>query len=399
MSELDLLFLVLAVLYGWECSWWVPRGSVAFRTWLGRRWRSAQPGDLLGNQRGGLVFAHPLPPLGTLLVANQFPLSLSPEALLAFVAPSINPGGRPAQTGKLFRFEDIRTIEARARTVQINGEPLLKTPSPNFAEHLVEHLRLLQKLPPAKREEEIQRLLADTLGVRAAKDRWEDFQGQTARLRWFTNCLFAYLFLSAPVLIWQFGLRHTWPGLLLGLLALTLTTAILFYRAHKHFYPRAVDERFTHFLLTLLAPASTIRAHDVLSRPLFEDFHPLTLAKLFCTAQQFRDYARFVLTEIRHPALPVCPREEPAAREAERQARLRWQKLVENFLEQNGLNPDEILRPPAPADETCSAYCPRCLTQFTAGTEACEDCGGLALVKFPAAGAAPARIAERQGRG
>ena len=34
MSELDLLFLVLAVLYGWECSWWVPRGSVAFRTWL-----------------------------------------------------------------------------------------------------------------------------------------------------------------------------------------------------------------------------------------------------------------------------------------------------------------------------------------------------------------------------
>ena len=73
MSDLQLLFLVLALLYGWECACWVGRGSVAIRSWLGRRWRITHPGTLLGNQRGGFVFAHPLPPLGTLdnLISNS----------------------------------------------------------------------------------------------------------------------------------------------------------------------------------------------------------------------------------------------------------------------------------------------------------------------------------------
>ena len=33
MSDLQLLFLVLALLYGWECACWINRGSVAFRSW------------------------------------------------------------------------------------------------------------------------------------------------------------------------------------------------------------------------------------------------------------------------------------------------------------------------------------------------------------------------------
>src|SRR5207249_2715145 len=85
MSDLELLFLILALIYGWECACWLPRGSVAFRTWFGKRWRLVNPGMLLGNQNGGFVFAHPLPPLGTILAATQFPLSLSPEAVLVHV--------------------------------------------------------------------------------------------------------------------------------------------------------------------------------------------------------------------------------------------------------------------------------------------------------------------------
>ena len=64
MSDVQLLFLVLAVLYAWECACWVTRGTVVFRSWLGRAWHSSPPSTLLGNQRGGFTFAHPLPPLG-----------------------------------------------------------------------------------------------------------------------------------------------------------------------------------------------------------------------------------------------------------------------------------------------------------------------------------------------
>ena len=39
MTEVQLLFLVLAFIYACECVCWLPAGAVAFRTWLGRRWR------------------------------------------------------------------------------------------------------------------------------------------------------------------------------------------------------------------------------------------------------------------------------------------------------------------------------------------------------------------------
>jgi hypothetical protein len=133
MNELQLLFLVLAVLYAWECACWLPRGSVAFRAWLGRRWRVAHPGTLLGNQRAGFVFAPPLPPLGYFVASHQLPLSISAEAMLAHVAVSVNPGGLPPQSGKCFRFDEIRHLEARGKRARINDEVLLVASSPGHA--------------------------------------------------------------------------------------------------------------------------------------------------------------------------------------------------------------------------------------------------------------------------
>jgi hypothetical protein len=382
MSELELLFVVLVVIYGCECTCWLRRGSVAFRTWTGRRWRVAHPGEVLGNQRGGLVFAHPLPPLGTLLTGNQYPLSLSPDAVLAYVAPSINPGWRPAQTEEVVPFDGIRSVEAGARAVRVNGQVLLKAASPGLAAQLARDLRRLSALAPAERAGAIAEILNASLDTKAIEQRWQEFRKQTAKVRLVTNVLFGYLFALAPMVIWQLGFRLCWLGLLLGLLALTITTAILFHRAHKLFYPAAEDERFTHFLTILLSPATTIRAQDVLSRPLFEAFHPLALAKVFCPEQEFRALAQSVVREIRFPGLPVCPREEPLAQAAERHARAALQQAVEGFLAQGGVRPDELAQPPTPNDETCRSYCPRCLAQFTTSEGSCADCGGLARVSF-----------------
>jgi hypothetical protein len=397
VSELELLFLVLAVIYGWECACWLRRGSVAFRTWFGRRWRPVHPGALLGNQRGGFIFAQPLPPLGTLLTGNQFPLSLSPEAVLAYVAPTVNPGWRPAQTEALFRFDDIRKVEARGKQVRVNGELLLRAPSPMFAAQIAEQLRQLLKLAPAARESAIEAMVRDAFDCKAIERRWQDFQKQTGKLRLLTNGLFGYLFILTPILIWQLGLRLCWLGLLAGLLAFTIAAAVSFHRSHKTFYPAAEDERFTHFLIILLSPATTIRAYDVLSRPLLEAFHPLAIAKVFCPEPAFREFARRVLREIRHPALPVCPRAEPAALAAERYARTVLEKTVEEFLRQGGVNLAELMQPPVPADESCHSYCPRCLAQFTTVEGSCADCGGLALAALAAPAERPATLRQASG--
>jgi hypothetical protein len=392
VSDLELLLLVLALLYGWECACWLRRGSVAFRTWLGRGWRVVHPGALLGNQTGGFIFAAPLPPLGTLLTGNPSPLSLSPEGLLAYVAPGVNPGWRPPQPGWFVRFDDLRQVAADGKTVRINGSLRLKVGSPTFAQGLAERLSGLSKLPAAKREAALQQQLEDSLDADAAERRWREFQPHAARLRIATNVLFGYSFVLAPVVFLSFGLRF-WLELVVGLLACTVAIALIFRRAHLAFFPRAEDERFTHFLIVLLSPATSLRAHDLVSRPLLEDFHPLAIAKVLCSEARFRDLAAQVLREIRHPAFPLCPSSEPAAQAAERWARAALQSAVEKLLRRARLDPDQLLAPPAPSDATCRAYCPHCLAQFTTPDARCHDCGGLPLaplsVTFKTAPQAP----------
>ena len=385
MTDLELLFLVLILIYGWECSCWLPRGSIGFVTWMGRKWRIAHPATLLGNQQGGFVLASPLPPLGTLLTGNQLPLSLSADAVLVYVASAINPGGRPLQSGKLFRLEEIRTIEAKGKKLKINGEFILKTASPTFAQHLGRILAQLQKLPRAKRAQFIEETIRAAFDLKKLESRRAEFQPDFRQVRLLANALFAYLFVFSPVLIWQLGLKQCWLGLVIGLVALTSTAGFFFRRAHKKLFPSAEDDRFTHSLTVMLSPATAARAHDLLSRPLLEEFHPLAIAHVVCDEKKFVMLAERMLREVRHPALPVCPRPEPAAMEAERATRLILQRTVEEFLKRNGLDLEKLARPPERSDENCRSYCPHCLAQFVTEQGSCGDCGGLPVEPFASA--------------
>jgi hypothetical protein len=370
MSDVQLLFLVLAALYAWECACWVTHGTVAFRSWLGRAWQTTASGTLLGNQRGGFIFAHPLPPLGTLLTAGTFPLALSPKAV--FIEST-------AHQGNCLAWEQIERVEAHAQKVLVNGRLILRASSPTMAARLAQHMQELKQAKSAEREPLLQRALREHFDAARLDARWREFQEITRTLRWLTNALFAYLFVLAPAAIWRLGFQSSWLPLLVCLLGLTSTTAIVFHRAHKVLFPNAEDERFTHFLIVLLSPATAIRANDVLSRPLLEDCHPLVLAKRFCSPRQFRLLAANFLRELRYPATNRRQSAGPLAETAQ-YWRMALQTSLEHFLKANGLDPAQLLQPPVPADATSLAYCPRCLQQFSTREGKCEDCGGLALL-------------------
>jgi hypothetical protein len=376
MNDIELLFLVLAVVYAIECAAWMKPGSVAFRSWLGKRFQIVQPSTVLANARGGIVFAHPLPPLGFLLAGHPMLLCFSPAAALACV-PSFS--AWPAQTGRLVRFEELKTAVASGRKVIVNGELLLKAPSPTLARHLAKTLMQLAGLGLAAREAALRRMVADSFDSSALQKRWAAFQAPAARIKALANGLFVYLFVLAPILISRLGLSGTWLWLLSGALALTLPTALCFRAGHKKLYPDAADERFTHFLTILLSPATTLRAHDILARPLLEGFHLLAIAKVFCSSDRFTGFASQIVRQLRHTARPQDRPENTAAREVESWARSLAVRSAEDFLTQNGLNPEVLAGPPAPADPTCRSYCPRCLAQFTKEEGQCADCGGLAL--------------------
>jgi len=382
MTDLELLFLVLGIVYVCECAWWAKRGSVGFRTWLGLRWRVAQPGRLLGNQSGGVVFAHPLPPLGTLLVGNPWPLSVSTEAVLSYVPPGIESAGRGSHASDFVLFEQVQRIEAKGKKVQVNGQFLLKAASPTFALHIADTLQTLRQARVSERRQAIEKLIEGTYDTKAIKERWAQLQKETAGPRFMANLLFAYLFMAAPSLIWYVGLSACWIWLALALVVCTSIIAVLFHRAHKHLYPRAEDERFTNFLIVLLSPASAIRACDLISRPLLERFHPVAIAQAFCTENTFLRLAEGFLRELRYPAMPLCPRPEPAVQTTERYACELSLVVLEKFLRRNSVEPETLLRVPLPSDPTCRSFCPRCQAQFTSTTGVCQDCGGIELVAF-----------------
>jgi hypothetical protein len=100
---------------------------------------------------------------------------------------------------------------------------------------------------------------------------------------------------------------------------------------------------------------------------------------VFCSTEKLRELAAPVWRDIRFPSLRGGGGTSSAADEESRAA---FRKTVENFLKRNKINPDELLRPPQPLDETCTAYCPRCLSQFMKTDGGCPDCGGLPLQVF-----------------
>jgi hypothetical protein len=198
-------------------------------------------------------------------------------------------------------------------------------------------------------------------------------------LRQVTNALVLYVFVVSPVVILWCGLKGTWPGLLAGVVLLTLACSLLFRQAHRRLYPAADDDRFTHGLTILLSPASAMRACDVLSRPLPEDVHPLALAGSLGSPDQWRRMARSAIKELRYPAQPETPTDDRLAVGIDRDFRSRWAMVLGEYLAARQLSEEELLAPPVPADNQCRAYCPRCEAQFTRAEEVCRDCGGLPL--------------------
>lgn len=382
MGDLESLLLVLVALYLAECLVWLRRGNVGFFNWWGlarRRWHLRHPGSTLANQHGAVAFTNPLPPLGTVFFGQQPPLSLSADAVLAFTAACLNPSWRPVPSARCVRFDEIKAVAREGRRVLVNDRLLLQAASPFVARRVVRELRELKEAPADRRASMIRRALTESFDEAAVRERVREFQKRSAALRALANSLFLFLYLFAPLLVWRFTLPIVVWWLVAGLLAHTITIAVLFRRAHGHLYPGGHEERFTPFLTMLLAPPSAIRATDALGKPLLEDFHALAVAKVLLASEVFRAFARHVLLDLRHPMSPVCPVSEPVAVQAEESFRAAVREEAERFVSGAGLNLEELLRPAARSEAAHTAYCARCGAQFVARDSTCSDCGGRPL--------------------
>lgn len=375
MSDEQRLLAILIVIYLADCLWWIPRHGLGLSRWVGAFWHLRWPSRSLGNDRGGVSLANPLPPLGLVSRIQGWPISLSPEGVFSYVSAGFA-GSRPPQVAASFDWDAIRAVAREGKEVRVNGALFCKTTSGRTARRLAEAIARLARLPAAQRTPEIKSLLASSFDEKSVRARVADFYASSRMLGLTGNLLFLFLFGVCPLLVWRFGLAvYLWP-ILAVLLAQTITIAFLFRHAHRKLYPNDASEILTPFLTMLLAPPSAIRARDLLGRTLLEEFHPLCAAHALCSARDFETLAPVVVRDMRYPLLPVFPAGSPeSARRIEEWFRTELLQLAAR------LSP--ATPPPVRSDPTHQRYCPRCWQQFTAEATVCPDCGGRPLELLP----------------
>ena len=385
MGDLESLLLVLAAIYLAECVVWVRRGGVALCRYWGKNWRLCHPGTVFGNQRGALLLANPLPLLGDVFPCQQFPISLSPQAAYSFTAACVNPLWRPIQPARYIRFADLRAVEVEGKKIFIDGECFLKTPSTSAARYWANVMDRLRKLPAEQRESTIRKIIKESFDEKKIRARLGEYQLKVRRLRLVSMALFVYLFVLAPALLARFGFGNIGWIVLAALLIQMLAAALLFRSAHGSISPRGREERFTPFVTMLLAVPTAIRAHDFLARHLFEQAHPLALARVLCEASVFKTFARQTLLDLRFPILPLSPVDAPERADTEQWFRGMVLEAAENFVSNEGFCCGDLVAPPARSEPANTAFCPRCGAQFTVAEGGCADCGGRPRERFSSA--------------
>lgn len=360
MSDELTLLAAITVIYLADCVYWIPRNGLAFSKWISARWKLRSGSTFLGNPRGGVSLANPLPPLGIVSRSIGWTISIAPSGVYSFYAADIANSGRPPQVGAWFPWPQVAKIEREDRKVFVNDSLFFIAVTGYSARRVAQEISLLTKSGDKEREARIRKILANSLDSGRAKSRIESFLRETKRLKILTNILFLHLFAICPLLVWRYGIAAAILPIVIGLYLQTTIIALEFRRAHKKIYPEDGEQIFKPCFTTFLAAPSAIRAQDILARPLLEEFHPIALEPELKT---------WVARDLMHPRLPLA---SPQARETEEWFRAELLKLVGEVKDQAQ----------SPSEPENTAYCPRCLQQYTEQAVACADCGGRALVGF-----------------
>lgn len=374
MSDEQTLLAVIAVIYLIDCLFWIPRHGIGFTRWLGQFWRIREPSTTIGNDRGGLGFANPLPPLGLATRGAGWTISISEHGVFSYTSAGFNPGGRPRQNAVFWEWPKITSVSRDGKKLLINDAPFASAVSEYSARWLAQEIARLQKLGDKKRPAEIAAAIAESCNSTEVTRRVDDFVKQTRMLRYLANWLFVFLFAACPYLVWKLGIvKAIWP-VVIGLYAQTILIALLFSKLHRKIYPADSEQIFKPFLTMILAAPSAIRAQDILGRPLLEQFHPLAVAKALSSPVNHDRLASIIVRDLNFPRMPVTPTDSS---DQAQQTESTFRKTLLKHLDD-----PKWLKPPERSEAVHTQYCQRCLQQFTDAGTACPDCGGRPLVKF-----------------
>ena len=378
ISDGQTLLLILVLLYFAECLIWVKKQSVAFVSMSGRRWRLATPISWLGNANGAMMILNPLPPPGRVFLSHLLPISISPAGICAFNSQTLPSGGRPAtQTAEFISFSSIKKTTTDGAYLIINGQKFAKCATPKQAKALAKVIEKVSAAKVSKREALVKSWISERFDATRATRVWSEAEKYIDSIR-FLNALFlVFLFVGAPVLVSFFGLEQMIIPVAGAMVLFAVWIAIMFYSAHRRFFPAESQERFENLLKMIVCPPVSMRAADVLTKSLLSGFSPVAVASVLPGPADEQFVRSFVL-DLQHP----LKHEITDVKAVETINWMNAEQLRSSLLLIDRIDQFKGLLGPTEREGESVAYCPRCGVQFVVDEGECPDCPGVELVVF-----------------
>ena len=379
MSDGQTLLLVLALLYLYDCFLWVRKQSVAFVSPWCRRWRIASLNSSFANAGGGLLFLNPLPPFGSVFLSHLSPVSISPFGICAFNLQALPSVGRPAQTGRSLSFNEITGSSTDGAYLLVNNERFTKCATARQARAISESLDAVGVAKPSAREGLVRNYIAKQFRADEASAILKEANVAIKQIRTACSILFLFLFVATPILVSILGLITLLIPVAIVMVVLAVDISIMFYGAHKKFYPLESQERIENVIKMILCPPVAIRATDLLTKHLLSEYSPVVVATLL-SGPNANKFVRGFILDLQHPLKHEVS--DDAAEIVTWAAGEQLQRCLAH-LKRSGYAKSKVLLAPPASDEDSISYCPRCGCQFVVSSGACPDCPGVELVAFP----------------
>jgi hypothetical protein len=369
MTDVLALFAVLFGVYLLQCVAWTHSDDVALRVDWKLRGKPLHGFPRIGRAENRLFLLNPFSPLAGAIVCERFPVvrmdpSGSPESLAIEQA-----SGMAAEGVVVLRRGQKEPFHTVGRDILAGEFLIYRAHSYAFANILVGLLERLQRAPQREWDRILEHEYEKMFDASGVASRLSEYRFHSAFLRATTVLLFVFLFGIAPLEIRLLGLGRSWPFLTAYLVGSLGCASWGFLHAQKALYPGQTEGRWQHALTFALSPLSAIRANGVLLRDLFCAFHPLAVARILMTEENFRVQAERELRNSIYLGRRTRPTEG-------------MHLALEAFLRRFGINVDELLKPPVRQSANSCTYCPLCLSQFVIDEGECPDCMGVRLEKY-----------------
>jgi hypothetical protein len=357
MNDWQLVGLILAVIYAFECFFLVGHGNHAFSRWWRGGFRRHGPGLALKNPY----------PCGEFFRVKEGDAWFEERGVFFRQGTArIFPHLTASEPFQFYPYESLAGLRQEDKDLILDGRVVLSCPNRPAALKTLSRVCLARETPRASLAKD---LLLQRLDSEAVRSGLKRFRAAVFPLRLLCQALFLDLGVVLPVLFTQV---FRWPAAFLASLGLGLVLFLAapaaVYAAAKKLFPGVPHEARSRALAAGLSPLSAMRSVDLLAQDFFHDAHPLAMALELCAPGEFEEMARRALLDLRHPgkngALPAPGEMAPEVA-----------RVLESWLESKGTKVSLLLAPPEPSSPASLGYCPCCLAQYARPDGACKDCG------------------------